>query len=180
MVSLFNQLYYFGQGFRQKPFIAPYERFFYPLDRLGNWNRMYGKRGFLQYQCVLPMAQARGGLRRVLEELGRSGRASFLTVLKRLGREGQGLLSFPTQGYTLTLDLPLSDSGLFRFLDRLDEIVLEHGGRVYLAKDTRVPAATFRAMYPRFGEWQRIKSTVDGGNRFSSDLARMLAMGAPA
>lgn len=180
MVSLFNQLYYFSQGRRQEPFVAPYEVFFYPLDRLGNWNRMYGKRGFLQYQCVLPLARARSGLQRLLEELARSGRASFLTVLKRLGLEGQGLLSFPTQGYTLTLDLPLSDPGLFPFLDRLDEIVLEHGGRVYLAKDTRVQAATFRAMYPRFAEWQRIKSTIDGGNCFSSDLARMLAMGAPA
>jgi len=141
---------------------------------------MYGRRGFVQYQCVVPAAHARRGLQLVLQELTRSGRASFLTVLKRLGAEGAGLLSFPTQGYTLTFDLPVSDPGLFSFLDRLDEIVLEYGGRIYLAKDTRVKADTFRAMYPRFGEWQRIKAKIDRDNCFSSDLALMLAMGAPA
>jgi decaprenylphospho-beta-D-ribofuranose 2-oxidase len=179
-VSLFNQLYYFSQGAKKAPFLTTYERFFYPLDRLGNWNRMYGKRGFLQYQCVLPTAHARRGLQLLLQELARSGRASFLTVLKRLGAEGLGLLSFPTEGYTLTLDLPLSDPALFPFLDRLDEIVLEHGGRIYLAKDTRVEAETFRAMYPRFAQWQQVKAQIDRHNRFSSDLARMLNMGALA
>jgi decaprenylphospho-beta-D-ribofuranose 2-oxidase len=179
-VSLFNQLYYFSQGARKKPFVTTYESFFYPLDRLGNWNRMYGKRGFLQYQCVVPTAQARRGLQLLLQELVRSGRASFLTVLKRLGAEGPGLLSFPTEGYTLTLDLPLSDPELFSFLNRLDEIVLEHGGRIYLAKDTRVKAETFRAMYPRFAEWQQIKAQIDRHNCFSSDLARMLNVGARA
>jgi hypothetical protein len=179
-VFLFNQLYYFAQSRRKKPFVTTCESYFYPLDRLGNWNRMYGKRGFIQYQCVVPSIHARRGLQLVLEELARSGRGSFLTVLKRFGGQGPGLLSFPVPGYTLTLDLPVSDPGLFPFLDRLDEIVLEHGGRVYLAKDTRVKAATFRAMYPRFGEWQRIKTKIDRENRFDSDLARMLAMGAPA
>jgi decaprenylphospho-beta-D-ribofuranose 2-oxidase len=175
-VALFNRLYYFAQRIKKEPFVTSCEKFFYPLDRLGNWNRMYGRRGFVQYQCVVPSDQARRGLRLVLEEVARSGRASFLTVLKRLGGEGQGLLSFPTQGYTLTLDLPVTDPGLFPFLDRLDEIVLEHGGRIYLAKDARVKAATFRAMYPRFTEWQRIKATIDRSNCFSSDLARLLAM----
>jgi decaprenylphospho-beta-D-ribofuranose 2-oxidase len=129
---------------------------------------------------VLPSGQADRGLRLLLEELARNGRASFLTVLKRFGAEGRGLLSFPTEGYTLTLDLPVTDPGLFPFLDRLDEIVLAHGGRVYLAKDTRVKGATFRAMYPRFAEWQRVKATIDRSNCFSSDLARLLAMDAPA
>jgi FAD/FMN-containing dehydrogenase len=179
-VSLFNRLYYSAQSRRKKSFVTTCESFFYPLDRLGNWNRMYGKRGFVQYQCVVPSAQARKGLQLVLEEVARSGRGSFLTVLKRLGGEGHGLLSFPVEGYTLTLDLPVSDPGLFPFLDRLDEMVVDHGGRVYLAKDTRLKAETFRTMYPRFGEWQRIKSAIDRGNRFDSDLARMLAMGAPA
>jgi decaprenylphospho-beta-D-ribofuranose 2-oxidase len=179
-VSLFNRLYYFSQQLKKEPFITSYEKFFYPLDRLGNWNRMYGRRGFVQYQCVVPSGQARRGLGLVLEELARSRRASFLTVLKRFGVEGRGLLSFPTEGYTLTLDLPVTDPGLFPFLDRLDEIVLEHGGRVYLAKDTRVKAATFRAMYPRFSEWQGIKAAIDRSNCFSSDLARLLAIGVPA
>ena len=179
-VSLFNRLYYFAQSTKKEPFVTSYEKFFYPLDRLGNWNRMYGRRGFVQYQCVLPSDQARGGLRLLLEELAGSGRASFLTVLKRFGAEGRGLLSFPTQGYTLTLDLPVTDAGLFPFLDRLDEIVLAHGGRIYLAKDARVKGATFRAMYPRFAEWQLVKAAIDRSNCFSSDLARLLAMDAPA
>ena len=179
-VSLFNRLYYFAQGAKTKPFVTSYEKFFYPLDRLANWNRMYGSRGFVQYQCVVPSDQARRGLRLLLEELARSGRASFLTVLKRFGAEGRGLLSFPTEGYTLTLDLPVTDPGLFPVLDRLDQIVLEHGGRIYLAKDARVKGATFRAMYPRFAEWQRVKAAIDRSNCFSSDLARLLAMDAPA
>ncbi|HKP04025.1 MAG TPA: FAD-binding oxidoreductase [Chthoniobacterales bacterium] len=176
-VSLFNRLYYFAQSKKKGPFVSSCEKFFYPLDRLGNWNRLYGRRGFVQYQCVVPSVHARRGLRLILEELARSGRASFLTVLKRFGAEGQGLLSFPTEGFTLTLDLPMTDSGLFPFLDRLDEIVLEHGGRIYLAKDARVKGETFRAMYPRFAEWQLIKAAVDLSNCFSSDLARLLAMG---
>jgi decaprenylphospho-beta-D-ribofuranose 2-oxidase len=179
-VSLFNHLYYSSQGADRRPRVTTYEKFFFPLDRLGNWNRMYGRHGFLQYQCVLPTAHARRGLQVLLQELVRSGRASFLTVLKRLGAEGSGLLSFPTEGYTLTLDLPASDPALFPFLDRLDKILLEHGGRIYLAKDARVNAETFRAMYPRFAEWQRIKAQIDRHNHFNSDLARRLNMGAAA
>lgn len=178
-VSLFNHLYYLSQGETKKPLLTTYEKFFYPLDRVGNWNRMYGKRGFLQYQCVLPTARARRGFQLLLQELARSGRASFLTVLKRLGAEGAGLLSFPTEGYTLTLDLPVSDPALFPFLDRLDEIVLEHGGRIYLAKDARVKAETLRAMYPRLAEWHQVKVQIDRHNHFNSDLARRLNIGAP-
>jgi decaprenylphospho-beta-D-ribofuranose 2-oxidase len=97
-------------------------------------------------------------------------------VLKRFGPAGRGLLSFPIEGYTLTLDLPVSDSGLFPFLDRLDAIVLEHGGRVYLAKDARLKPATFRQMYPRLDQWRAVKKQVDPDNRFDSDLARRLKM----
>jgi decaprenylphospho-beta-D-ribofuranose 2-oxidase len=175
-VGAFNKLYYRLQGRRQQPFIADYERFFFPLDRIENWNRMYGKRGFIQYQCVLPPAQAREGMRMLLEALARAGRSSFLSVLKRFGPADLGLLSFPIEGYTLTLDLPVSDPGLFPFLDSLDAIVLKYGGRVYLAKDARLRAETFRAMYPRLNEWQQIKAQVDSENRFASDLARRLEM----
>jgi FAD/FMN-containing dehydrogenase len=172
----FNQLYYWRQGARTTPFVATCESFFYPLDMIGNWNRMYGRRGFLQYQCVLPTRTGREGLREVLSELARSRRASFLAVLKRFGPEGRGLLSFPMAGYTLSLDLPLGDSMLFAFLDQLDEMVLRHGGRVYLAKDARLKAETFRAMYPRLREWQQVKRRVDPRNRFTSDLARRLEL----
>jgi len=170
----FNELYYYLQSRRTQPFISDYESFFFPLDRIGNWNRMYGKRGFVQYQCVLPSAEARAGMQALLEELSRARRSSFLSVLKRFGPAGSGLLSFPIEGYTLTLDLPVSDAELFPFLDRLDEIVLKHGGRVYLAKDARLRPETFRAMYPRLNEWSAVKSQVDPENKFDSDLARRL------
>lgn len=172
----FNQLYYWRQGARTVPFVTTCESFFYPLDMIGNWNRMYGRRGFLQYQCVLPTRTAREGLREVLGELARSRRASFLAVLKRFGPEGRGLLSFPMAGYTLSLDLPLGDETLFAFLDQLDETVLRHGGRVYLAKDARLKAETFRAMYPRLREWQQVKRRVDPRSIFTSDLARRLEL----
>src|ERR1700730_18025801 len=173
-VRAFNEFYYRLQGRRKESFISDYESFFFPLDRIGNWNRMYGKRGFVQYQCVLPVAEAYKGMRALLAALVAAGRASFLCVLKRFGPAGEGLLSFPIEGYTLTLDLPVNDSELFLFLDRLDAIVLQYGGRVYLAKDARLGAETFRAMYPRFEEWLRIKSKIDPENRFDSDLARRL------
>lgn len=178
-VAAFNELYYRLQGWRREPFIAHYESFFFPLDRIGNWNRMYGKRGFVQYQCVLPTADAAVGLRSILEASAAAGQPSFLSVLKRFGPAGPGLLSFPMAGYTLTLDLPFRDPDLFSFLDHLDQIVLKHGGRVYLAKDARLRPATFSAMYPRLGEWLRLKSRFDPDNRFTSDLAQRLEI-APA
>jgi decaprenylphospho-beta-D-ribofuranose 2-oxidase len=177
-MKAFNELYYRLQGRRQRPFIADYESFFFPLDRIGNWNRIYGKRGFVQYQCVLPGAEAYEGMQALLERLATARRPSFLSVLKRFGPQGPGLLSFPFEGYTLTLDLPVDDHELFPFLDRLDAIVLRHGGRVYLAKDARLAATAFRAMYPRLAEWLRIKSEVDPENRFDSDLARRLEISA--
>lgn len=173
-MKAFNELYFRLQSRREQPFIADCESFFFPLDRLGNWNRMYGKSGFIQYQCVLPATKAHEGMQALLEALTAARRSSFLSVLKRFGPAGAGLLSFPIEGYTLTLDLPVSDAKLFPFLDRLDEIVLKYGGRVYLAKDARLKAESFRAMYPRLGEWLLIKSEVDPDNRFDSDLARRL------
>ena len=176
-MKAFNELYYRLQGRKQEAFIADYESFFFPLDRIGNWNRIYGKRGFVQYQCVLPLNEAFAGMRALLEALAKGRRSSFLSVLKRFGAEGKGLLSFPFEGYTLTLDLPVSDPELFPFLDRLDEIVLQHSGRIYLAKDARLNARTFRAMYPRFQEWLEIKRKLDPENCFDSDLARRLEIG---
>jgi decaprenylphospho-beta-D-ribofuranose 2-oxidase len=175
-VAAFNSAFYRWQGRRTEPFLCDPDRFFFPLDRIADWNRLYGKRGFVQYQCVLPLMTARASLQQLLQETQRSGRASFLAVLKRFGPQGQGLLSFPMEGYTLTMDFPVKDGALFSFLDRLDEIVVKHGGRVYLAKDARMRAEVFRDMYPRFGEWSRAKRKIDPQNRFDSDLARRLEM----
>jgi decaprenylphospho-beta-D-ribofuranose 2-oxidase len=180
-IGAFNALYYQLAGSKQQPFLSGYDSYFYPLDAISNWNRLYGKRGFVQYQCVIPEASAFGGIKILLHELSASRRPSFLAVLKRLGAQGNGMLSFPMAGYTLALDLPIRDEGLFALLDKLDEIVLLHGGRVYLAKDARLSAEHFRAMYPRYDEWCTIKNEIDPGNYFNSSLARRLQIpGNPA
>ena len=176
-ISAFNSRYYQKEGNRRYPFLSNYDPYFYPLDAIGHWNRMYGKRGFVQYQCVIPDATSFEGIRKLLEELSDSRRPSFLAVLKRLGPQGRGLLSFPMAGYTLALDLPIRDEGLFALLNKLDEIVLQHGGRVYLAKDARLSAESFRAMYPRYAEWLKVKNAVDPDNRFNSSLSRRLGIG---
>ncbi len=175
-VAAFNEAYFRRQGLRKKPFIQHYDDFFFPLDKIGNWNRMYGRRGFIQYQCVFPLENASTGLQQLLEELSQSRRPSFLAVLKLFGPGNDGLLSFPIEGYTLTLDLPLSDPGLLPFLDRLDEIVLRHNGRVYLAKDARLRPETFRAMYAKTEDWLAFKLRVDPTNIFQSDLSRRLEL----
>lgn len=179
-IGAFNELYYRKEGRRRTPFISDYDRFFYPLDAIGHWNRLYGKRGFVQYQCVIPQISAFDGIRTLLQELSGSRRPSFLAVLKRLGIQGNGMLSFPMNGYTLALDLPIRDQGLFLLLDELDKIVLQHGGRVYLAKDARLSPEAFRSMYPRYDEWLKIKDAIDPENKFSSSLSRRLKIGGGA
>ena len=176
-IGAFNKLYYYRESRKLTPFLADYDSYFYPLDAIGKWNRMYGKRGFVQYQCVIPEQTALEGISALLKELSGSRRASFLAVLKRMGAQGKGLLSFPLAGYTLALDLPIRDKGLFSLLDKLDKIVLQHGGRVYLAKDARMSAESFHAMYPRHEEWLRIKNNIDPAHRFSSSLSRRLNIG---
>jgi decaprenylphospho-beta-D-ribofuranose 2-oxidase len=173
-MQAFNFLIYTTHRGSRVPALFDYDSFFYPLDSILNWNRIYGKRGFVQYQCVWPAAESRAGLIEVLDTIAKSRRASFLTVLKKFGAQ-DGMLSFPMPGYTLALDFPVAD-GLFEFLDGLDEMVLKRGGRVYLAKDARMKPATFRAMYPNLAKWQAAKAAADANNRFSSSLSRRLQM----
>jgi len=175
-VAAFNEFYYRLHKQRQKPLVQHYEEFFFPLDRIGNWNRMYGRRGFIQYQCVFPLNDSAQGLQILLEELRAASRASFLSVLKLFGPGNKGQLSFPIEGYTLTLDLPLGDPDLLPSLDRLDELVVKFGGRVYLAKDARMRPENFKRMYPLLEDWRRIKQRVDPNDRFQSDLSRRLQL----
>ncbi|MEI8366048.1 MAG: FAD-binding oxidoreductase [Parachlamydiaceae bacterium] len=174
-VKTFNAIYYKTQS-AKKHFLTPCDHFFYPLDAIGHWNRIYGKRGFLQYQFVIPREGARKVMPALLSTISDSRQASFLAVLKRFGKEGQGHLSFPMEGVTLALDIPLAHRGVFDLLDQLDKIVLEQGGRVYLAKDARLKPETFRKMYTRYPEWQHIKHSVDPLNDYCSDLARRLGL----
>jgi decaprenylphospho-beta-D-ribofuranose 2-oxidase len=175
-VRAFNAAYYRFHSARSGASIRDYQGFFFPLDAIGGWNRMYGLRGFVQYQCVWPLAHSREGLIEVLEAIGRSRRGSFLTVLKKFGAQ-DGILSFPMPGYTLALDFAVDD-GLFAFLDSLDRRVLARGGRVYLAKDARMRPEIFREMYLNFARWREIKGAADPNNMFSSSLSRRLRIDA--
>ncbi|MGK7916316.1 MAG: FAD-binding protein [Prochloraceae cyanobacterium] len=171
-MSTFNQFYYSRMRSRQVKSIVDYDSFFYPLDFLWDWNRLYGKQGFVQYQCVLPTEVSREALIQILQLCSQKGWGSFLAVLKRLGPQ-EGWLSFPMPGYTLALDMPVKH-GLLEFLDQLDELVIQYGGRVYLAKDARLSSEAFRKMYPNFPKWLEVKSRVDPNNHFSSSLSQRL------
>ena len=173
-VQAFNAAYYALHRSRTKQLVSM-EKFFYPLDAILQWNRMYGKRGFVQYQIALPQASGREGLRTILDRLARSGRASFLAVLKRFGDAGPGLLSFPLRGYTLALDIPAA-RGLVPFLHELDRMTLDYGGRIYLAKDAVVRAGDFAVMYPKLESFRVIQRRLDPQGVLSSSLARRLAI----
>jgi FAD/FMN-containing dehydrogenase len=172
-VSLFNRLYYGTHGPGRK--LVDLDPYFYPLDAIQDWNRIYGRGGFVQYQCVLPLETSRDGLEALLTEIARVGLASFLAVLKRLGRESFGYLSFPREGYTLALDFP-ANPDTFALLERLDRIVLEGGGRLYLAKDARMSAPMFRAGYPRLAQFNAVRRRYGVERRFRSALAERLEL----
>ncbi|MBL8705271.1 MAG: decaprenylphosphoryl-beta-D-ribose oxidase, partial [Rhodospirillales bacterium] len=143
------------------------------LDALSGWNRMYGKRGFRQFQCVLPDGEAATGIRKLLDAISAARSSSFLAVLKTLGGDGKGYLSFPMRGVTLAVDFPNRPDAP-DLLHRLEGIVLDHGGRVYLAKDSALSAEGFARMYPRLPEFRRILKEIDPQGRFQSDMARRL------
>jgi decaprenylphospho-beta-D-ribofuranose 2-oxidase len=173
-VGAFNRLFY-GSHRTVAGRLVDIESFFYPLDSIRDWNRMYGRRGFVQYQLVFPPQTSRTGLAKVLQRVSASGRGSFLGVLKRFGNANAGLLSFPFPGYTLALDLPVSD-GLVPFLHGLDELVLAYGGRLYLAKDAVMTRESFAAMYPRLEEFRAVRARLDPKNKLSSSLARRVGI----
>ncbi len=167
-LKAFNTLYYHRQRAEITRSITHYAPFFYPLDSVLAWNRIYGRRGFLQYQCAIPHAHGPAAIREMLEHITRSGMGSFLAVLKIFGEiPTVGQLSFPRPGVTLALDFPNQGTATFKLLDTLDSIVAVAGGAVYPAKDARMSGIRFRAFFPN---WQRFNAYIDP--RFSSSFWR--------
>lgn len=165
-MQFFNNLYYkLNAGDAESN--ESYDEYFFPLDSIGNWNLLYGRKGFLQYQFVLPVETANEGMKTVLMKVAHAGKGSFLAVLKKFGEGNSNLLSFPRNGLTLTLDFK-REASLFPLLDELDEIVIEHGGRHYLAKDARLSESVFKAGYPEWEQFVAIKQQFDPGERFAS------------
>ncbi len=167
-VRAFNSLYYHSQLPKRTFRTVPYDPFFYPLDAIHEWHRLYGAPGFLQYQFVVPYAQDRTAIKAILTEISRSGVVSFLAVLKVFGDvPSPGMLSFPRPGVTLALDFPFRGQRTLALLDRLDQIVQAHGGVVNPAKDARMSAASFQAFYP---QWREFAQYIDP--KFSSSFWR--------
>lgn len=173
-VRAFNAAFYGLHADTEK--LVTIESFFYPLDAVRHWNRLYGPRGFVQHQAFFPSAESAVGLPRLLEAVVQSGAASFLAVLKSCGAADGGLLSYLEPGHTLALDIPYHPRATPDLCQRLDRILLDHGGRLYLAKDSLMSAATFRAMYPRMEEFLAVKRRVDPTGRFVSSQARRVGL----
>lgn len=172
-IAAFNEVWFRKDPRRARGVIQDHGWFFYPLDLVSGWNRLYGRRGFVQYQCVVPFG-AEDALRGAIERLSASHAASFLAVLKRFGPGTPGPLSFPSPGWTLALDFAVGPRHLAGLLDELDERVTEAGGRCYLAKDGRSDPSYLETWYPRLDEWRAVQASVDPAGTLESDLARRL------
>jgi decaprenylphospho-beta-D-ribofuranose 2-oxidase len=174
-VALANAAYYRKAPRSRSGEIQDIGTFFHPLDGIRNWNLVYGPGGFRQYQYVVPFG-AEAAVRRSFELVSQARAPSFVTVLKRFGPGDEGPLSFPMAGWTLALDFPARTPGLGPFLDELDKLVVAHGGRVYLAKDSRVSAATLEQMYPRLPDFRALRARLDPQGNLASDLSRRLGL----
>jgi FAD/FMN-containing dehydrogenase len=170
----FNAYYYWNGVRRAGSRLVDWDSYFYPLDSILGWNRIYGRRGFMQFQCVLPLHRSEAGLRALLEAISSSGTGSFLAVLKRLGDQAGGL-SFPMEGYTLALDFPVNERSL-NLMSELDEIAIDHGGRFYLAKDSRMSADTLRRSDARAHAFARMRETSGLRAGFQSSQSQRLGL----
>ena len=174
-VAAFNEMW-----FRKAPRLRERElqsiaAYFHPLDLVGDWNRVYGRGGFVQYQFVVPVG-AEATLRTVIERIAAAALPIFLTVLKRFGPGNPGPLSFPLEGWTLAIDVPARCAGLSELLAGFDRLVLDAGGRLYLAKDFQTTPDAVRRGYPRLDEWLAVRERVDPTGVWASDLSRRLGL----
>lgn len=173
LIKTFNSVYY-GKADNGTKTI-PYEAFFYPLDKLADWNKLYGKDGFLQYQFVVPKESGLTGLRKILNRIAASKKGSFQSVLKVLGKANDNLLSFPIEGYTLAVDFK-TEPTIFDLLTELDQVVLNHGGRIYLTKDARMSQETFRRSYLNWHRFEEIRHQYHAIGKLSSKQSKRLGL----
>ena len=166
-VKAFNWLYYKKAPDGESKQKVDIDTFFYPLDAINNWNRIYGKGGFTQYQFILPKEKSYDGLKEILEKISNSKKGSFLAVLKLYGKENENYLSFPMKGYSLALDFKI-EKGIFELLNSLDEIVLKYGGRIYLTKDVRVSKESFEKGYPNIEKFRNLRKEYGMDKKFQS------------
>jgi FAD/FMN-containing dehydrogenase len=168
-VKVFNWLYYFKA--KNESQSVPIQQFFFPLDSIVDWNKMYGKKGFVQYQCVLPLENSFNGIKAILEKISIAKQGSFLTVLKRMGKHNDNLLSFPIEGYSLALDFKVNRK-TFKLLDQLDKIVNQYKGRLYLCKDARMSLETFDRGYARAAEFRNFREQKQLNKLFNSQQSQ--------
>ena len=174
-VKIFNWLYYGRIRKTISKQKVDIDTFFYPLDAIDNWNKVYGEKGFIQYQFILPKEVSLKGLGDVLKEISSSGKGSFLAVLKLYGRANDNYLSFPMEGYSLALDFKI-EAGLFELLNDLDKIVLKYGGRIYLAKDARVSKVIFEQGYPKIDKFRLLRQKYKMNEKFNSLQSRRIGI----
>lgn len=174
VVRAFNALYFRRVPSEGRRVVRPMADFFFPLDRIHDWNRLYGKRGFHQFQCVVP-TEAKGQLKTMMQEIAGAGLASPLAVLKRMGPGRAGYLSFPLEGYTLAVDFP-NRGRATSLIGRLTDMAAEAQGRVYLAKDSLARADQVAAMYPDLVKWQAAAAKADPNRIFETDMTRRLKL----
>ena len=173
-ISIFNKLYYAYHKNNRKKFVHLFD-YFYPLDKINNWNRLYGKNGFIQYQFVIPNDQVVKNLKLILNKISEFGISPFLGVLKKFGKQNDNLLSFPMSGYTLAMDIKI-DKKLFKSIQELDKIVIDLGGRIYLTKDSLMKEETFKNSYIKWEQFEKIREKYGAVSKFRSDQSLRLGL----
>lgn len=173
-MRMFNNAYY-GKATKNKTQTIPLLPYFYPLDALGGWNKLYGKAGFAQYQFVLPKADGLSSMRSILSKISQSGQGSFLAVLKKFGPANQNLLSFPIEGYTLALDFKMTITTI-PLLQKLDDMVADKGGRVYLTKDAVMQEMLFKSTYSNWEQFEAIRQKYGAIGKFASAQSKRLGL----
>ncbi len=174
-VKIFNALYYGKASKGRSSQKVGIDAFFYPLDAIQNWNRIYGRNGFIQFQFILPKVNSYQGLKLILEKISANGMGSFLAVLKLYGKQNENWLSFPLEGYSLALDFKMQP-GLIPFIEELSQIVAENQGRVYLAKDALVKREVFESGYPRVGQFRALRKEYGLDTHFQSHQSQRLGL----